>query len=284
MRKVFLAMGLSVLLLVSSCDIISLAGNESCFVTFRSSQDGSIVDRISVKKGTALMEIEALEIPTPKKTDGVFRFWSDDGVTKFDFETKIKDDVTLVAVWKTEFKLGDDGPAGGYVFYDCDEDNSEENDGNGPDGLSSEKEGWRYLEIAKKAWGNQSLGASAIDTETWGLKGVPCGTKTGIGEGKNNTIILASKGRTFPAAYWVWNGSLDDFSDWFIPSKDELDAINKILVETNIMPSLKGWDLMSSSEYDNDSFWYFDCSKYGKRRFATKTRDGIGCIVPVRSF
>ena len=40
------------------------------------------------------------------------------------------------------------GPAGGYVFYDCDYDNSAENDGAGPDGLKSDVCGWRFLEAA----------------------------------------------------------------------------------------------------------------------------------------
>ena len=40
------------------------------------------------------------------------------------------------------------GPSGGYVFYDCDYDNDETNDGAGPDGLKSSVCGWRYLEAA----------------------------------------------------------------------------------------------------------------------------------------
>lgn len=41
------------------------------------------------------------------------------------------------------------GPAGGYVFYDCDADNdSSVNDGRGEDNLMSSECGWRYLEAA----------------------------------------------------------------------------------------------------------------------------------------
>ena len=40
------------------------------------------------------------------------------------------------------------GATGGYVFYDCDFDNDETNDGAGPDGLKSSVCGWRYLEAA----------------------------------------------------------------------------------------------------------------------------------------
>ncbi|MBP5168727.1 MAG: DUF1566 domain-containing protein [Oscillospiraceae bacterium] len=47
-----------------------------------------------------------------------------------------------------EYAVGDTGPAGGYIFYDCDADNDDTNDGAGPDGLKSAACGWRYLEAA----------------------------------------------------------------------------------------------------------------------------------------
>lgn len=43
-----------------------------------------------------------------------------------------------------EFSIGDTGPAGGYIIYDCDLDNSEGN----PDNLESEECGWRFIEAA----------------------------------------------------------------------------------------------------------------------------------------
>ena len=43
-----------------------------------------------------------------------------------------------------EYSVGDRGPAGGYIFYDCDADN----DSGNQDGLISSECGWRYLEAA----------------------------------------------------------------------------------------------------------------------------------------
>ena len=46
------------------------------------------------------------------------------------------------------YAIGDIGPAGGYILYDCDADNNDTNEGAGPDGLKSDVCGWRYLEAA----------------------------------------------------------------------------------------------------------------------------------------
>ena len=43
-----------------------------------------------------------------------------------------------------EYSVGDIGPTGGYIFYDCDADN----DSGNADGLISTEVGWRYLEAA----------------------------------------------------------------------------------------------------------------------------------------
>ena len=48
---------------------------------------------------------------------------------------------------KKEYKVGDIGPAGGYIFYDCDADNTD-SDPDGEDNLKSDECGWRYLEAA----------------------------------------------------------------------------------------------------------------------------------------
>lgn len=109
------------------------------------------------------------------------------------------------------FRIGSRGPAGGYVFYDCDADNESGN----ADGLKSSECGWRYLEAAP-----EDLLVECV----WGDDGF-FGTKDGIGEGKNNTDIIvkyASKDRPNNAATVCRNYSQGGYSDWFLPSTDEL--------------------------------------------------------------
>ncbi|TFG60247.1 MAG: hypothetical protein E4H36_12400, partial [Spirochaetales bacterium] len=135
-------------------------------------------------------------------------------------------DITLYAKWSV-YSIGDTGPAGGYIFYDK--------------GVFSA--GWRYLEAAPS---DQIAGIA------WGPNPSTTGiTATGIGSGEANTAGLISffgTGSTY--AVQLCDGlSLGGYSDWFLPSKDELAAMY-----TNLYLNSKGgfasnyyW---SSSEYD----------------------------------
>ena len=109
------------------------------------------------------------------------------------------------------------GPAGGYVFYDCDADNdSSVNDGRGEDNLMSSECGWRYLEAAPadlRLVNGVPTVDSTSDGYSNGTESFVFGcyrefsdgsllyvngktsndgdcTRTGIGEGKRNTKLL----------------------------------------------------------------------------------------------
>ena len=104
------------------------------------------------------------------------------------------------------FKIGDPGPAGGIVFYD----------------KGNNSNGWRYLEAAPEdecdvVWGCDVK--SIIDTH-----GIAVGT------GKSNTrAIVRNCYNTNSAAKicTIYRGG--DESDWFLPSKDELNLMYKNL-------------------------------------------------------
>lgn len=128
--------------------------------------------------------------------------------------------------------VGKLGPAGGLVFYD----------------KGSFSDGWRYLEAAPSDThaGIQWHNGSSIDIK---------GTGTAIGSGKANTAaIIAAQGSSSYAAMVCRNLSMGGFSDWFLPSKDELNLIYQNLKKLNLGKFGAGW-YWSSSEDSYNIAW-----------------------------
>ncbi|WP_320122894.1 hypothetical protein [uncultured Sphaerochaeta sp.] len=103
---------------------------------------------------------------------------------------------------KPAYTVGNHGQAGGWVFY-CD-----------TEGLY---EGWTYLEGAPEdlatpmAWSN--------------ITNVLVGTSRDIGSGEANTAaIIAQEGHTSSAALACTQSDYGNFTDWFLPSVDELEV------------------------------------------------------------
>ncbi len=96
------------------------------------------------------------------------------------------------------YAIGDTGPAGGFIFYD----------------QGSISNGWRYLEAAPS---DQSAGIQ------WGSLGTLIGGTTNDGKANTDAIVAALGAGT--AAYLCRNLSLGGFSDWYLPSQDELDKL-----------------------------------------------------------
>ncbi|MBU4509438.1 DUF1566 domain-containing protein [bacterium] len=141
----------------------------------------------------------------------------------------------------------DIGPAGGCIFYD----------------KGSYSNGWRYLEAAPAS--TEWMG------KQWGsYKTLIGGTGTGIGTGQSNTTIIVAwlnnnsddtygdvTYKTDRAAYLCDALTVGGYSDWFLPSKDELN-----LMFTNlhyIFPPVGGFahdgHYWSSTEYDAYNAW-----------------------------
>lgn len=121
---------------------------------------------------------------------------------------KSEDGVTMGAWSATQsltikfFNVGDDGPAGGKVFYDKGE----------------YSDGWRYMESAPSDYPSLRY---------WGPNYVKVsGTGPEIGAGKSNTDqIVAAYGVGTYAASICHSLVIGEFDDWFLPSIDELDAM-----------------------------------------------------------
>jgi len=145
-----------------------------------------------------------------------------------------------------EYKICDIGPAGGYIFYD----------------KGSYSNGWRYLEAApasseyKAEFGlYNKLGSGMVNN-------IICsGTNTGIGSGKANTAtiirLLNANEETSRAAQICEALSINGYSDWFLPSKDELQLMFQNLHENGYGKFLSKEYMSSSLEYPNGSFYRY---------------------------
>jgi hypothetical protein len=137
--------------------------------------------------------------------------------------------VTITALTGTlttsNFSVGSIGPSGGYVFYD----------------QGSVINGWRYLE---------AMPYDVINTNNFSL-GCYCNTISNtsniIGSGYTNTIAWANSGCPTIANNYNPSGN----TDWFIPSKDELN-----LMFTNLKINNLG-------NFQNLQYWSSTPAAYG---------------------
>ena len=106
----------------------------------------------------------------------------------------------------TTLTVGQKGPGNGIVFFNKGNTNG----------------GWQYLEAAPS---DQSKGTA------WGCQGTSIpGTQLTVGSGKENTslIVAGCNDTSFPAKLCD-NLTLGGQSDWFLPSRDELNLMYKNL-------------------------------------------------------
>ncbi len=185
------------------------------------------------------------------------------------------------------YTVGDNGPAGGYIFYV---------NPNYEEGSSDTAKNWHYLEAApadlenKYIFGFYRTGASGSNTTV--------GTAGGIGTGKSNTAALvkamgdgaySESSGTAKASYYAAKACADygndtAYDDWFLPSKDELDLMYTNLKEQGMggtWQSSTSSSYWSSSEKDGNSA----CTKFfynGDRK--NENRGDNYFVRPIRSF
>ncbi len=163
-----------------------------------------------------------------------FKFWSADKENEFNFETtQITSDTTLYAVWEDDiYYVGGRGPAGGYIFYDCDADNESGN----ADGLISSICGWRYLEAAPgDLKGKYIFGYYAVSGTF-----AKVGTYTEVGKGLENTyaiekvMVEANNAALNCKTYSITSIDGIKYDDWFLPSIDELKLMYNNLFKKDL--------------------------------------------------
>ena len=206
-----------------------------------------------------------------------------------------------------EYKIGDIGPAGGIIFYD----------------KGNKDGGWRYLEAApadlRVVGGNPTVDADAEGYDaapagylfgyyrktadgsdlfvngTTEYDGKDC-TGTAIGTGKKNTDLLVNamgdsayaeysgaKTRVDYAANLCLDLVYNEYDDWFLPSKDELNLMYTNLKEKGLGGFGYDYYYWSSSENSNNTMRaWFQYFYTGSQR--DYYRDYDYSVRPVRAF
>jgi hypothetical protein len=123
----------------------------------------------------------------------------------------------LYAQWTFKnYNVGDRGPANGYIFYV---------------NPNATQDGWTYLEALDRDLGSGYAWDVGTDNGMGGLTfiSVTEAQNSGMGYGYSNSFAIYTKCTTATAAFMTlqyscsFNGSL--FSDWFLPSLDELSRM-----------------------------------------------------------
>jgi len=169
----------------------------------------------------------------------------------------------------SSYVIGDTGPAGGKIFI--------------TPSTSGNTTG-KYFEVAPiagevtRTWATDTdpgVGLGNAATTVVGADG------TDIGTGQQNTAdIVAQAGNVAAtsAAVYCDQYSYGGFSDWFLPSKDEL---NELYVQRNVVGGLTVSYYSTSSEYSNDAFWF---QSFIDGNPNTPYKNNAYYIRPVRSF
>jgi hypothetical protein len=126
------------------------------------------------------------------------------------------------------YSVGDTGPGGGIIFYDA----------------GSQQSWGQYLEAAPANW--DGTNDSEDPYVQWGCDGTSIQTNTAIGTGAANTfaIIAGCNGTNAASTARAYRGG--GKSDWFLPSKDELEQME---VRRSILGFGGNWWHWSSSQY-----------------------------------
>ena len=174
-------------------------------------------------------------------------------------EAKVAADMQRSCLLGTECVVGNKGPGGGVVFYDA----------------GSMQPWGRYLEAAPAGWAGGSkdpnrMWCNIVDTKINGASGVE------IGDGKANTdemVNACSSGAGVMASRYAGGGK----TDWYLPSKNELDAMYKEQVRVGGLGPDGYW---SSSQYDSSIAWLLLSATGGQYSPLKRYENGVR---PVRA-
>ena len=136
------------------------------------------------------------------------------------------------------------GPGGGIIFYHSEAGFT----------MTDDPKVYHYLEAALT-----DFGALAWATEVFESTGI-AGTETGFGTGKKNTALILAVDENAPAAKACDTYSKKGCTDWFLPSKDELNVLYEFYAAhgSGSYANFKRKDYWSSSQKSSDYAWAQD--------------------------
>lgn len=168
------------------------------------------------------------------------------------------------------YKVGDVGPAGGLIFY-IDE--------------KSEFEGFDYLESSPPSCEGREV-AWAIDSQglSEAIKNVSSWKENSLGLGQESTKAMLASGESFTdvgtASGYANELDCGGHSDWFVPSKTELDLMYEKLAKIGLGNFTNGY-YWSSSAYDYGRAWN---RPFGVGAAFDGNKDGNFAVRPIRAF
>ena len=174
----------------------------------------------------------------------------------------------LPACAQGEYQIGDVGPGGGVVYYMADEPF--------PCGPALTAE-CTHLEAATESGEVRRVWSAEPDPEV----ATAGADRSGIGAGAANTSeavlhsgVAAVESAAAYADTYVHNG----YSDWYLPSKEELFELYEYMVQTGVATRGTYW---SSTDYAFITAWCLDFSQGPLRR---QLQDDELLVWPVRAF
>jgi hypothetical protein len=161
----------------------------------------------------------------------------------FDFVNSVRENAEC-STKALNCAIGDRGPAGGIVVYDA----------------GSDQQWGRYLEIAPKSCEIVEVAFNSTNSKpTLYSSNSERSKAKAIGMGARNTAMLAEK--FAGAAKTASDSTCNNYSDWFLPSKDELNEAFRQLSHsrtglqlTPVGEFARGY-YWTSSDYDGNTAW-----------------------------
>ena len=166
------------------------------------------------------------------------------------------------AAAQATYKVGDTGPAGGFVFYD----------------KGNNSGGWRYLEAAPEDLSRKLL-ATAENIN------IDDNRERVVGRGKSNTASIMKEAARLGGGFgWAAQAcdvyTFNGFDDWFLPSRDEIHHMYGNLHMQNIggFRNESYW----TSTADSSGWWWAE--NFSNGRQDTSSRGSELRVRPVRQF